>query len=82
MDGFPLLLRYVARSKPIGQIINRLRPRRARLLTTQGKGSEGSDLPKTQEMPRRGLRLAQDSDNSNQGRDSVGSDLVEAAWNG
>ena len=41
------------------------------------KDSEGSDLPKTQEMPRSGLRLAQDSDNSNQGRDSVGSDLVE-----
>ena len=41
------------------------------------KDSEGSDLPKMHEMPKRGLLLAQDSDNSNQGRDSVGSDLVE-----
>ena len=30
-----------------------------------------------QEMPKRGLLLAQDSDDSNQGRDSVGSDLAD-----
>ena len=36
---------------------------------TQAQGFKG--------VPKRGLLLAQDSDNSNQGRDSVGSDLVE-----
>ena len=117
MDGFPLLLRYLTRSKSFGPVLpietmqilvssgfapggpasvlyrkcwgatcrrrrtrtHRRRSRSAGVPTKKHrhKDSEGSDLPKTQEMTRRGDCLAQDSDKSNQGRDSVGSDLVE-----
>ena len=118
MDGFPLLLRYLTRSKSFGPVLpietmqilvssgfapggpasvlyrkcwgatcrrrrtrtHRRRSRSAGVPTKKHrhKDSEGSDLPKTQvTMPKRGLLLAQDTDNSNQGRDSVGSDLVE-----